>query len=300
MAIWNLGSINRDLVYELVDLPQPGETTLAYGKLEFLGGKGANISVAAARAGAHVCHIGAVGVDGIWAADRLLEYGVDTRHVARVEVATGEAIIALDGSGENQIILFAGANLAIPVDNIRTALLSARPRDVLVVQNETSAQLEALQFGQKRDLRNGYVAAPFDEGALSAALPYIDVLIMNEIEAVQFAESTGALLEDLPVEDVIVTRGARGVHWFNATSGESLDFPARPVDVVDTTGAGDTFAGFLLAGLDRGLPMTQAISQGIVAASLMVTRRGTADVIPDRKEVQDILWQDGRSNEDFV
>ena len=103
MTIWNLGSINADMIYDVSHLPGPGETLAADRLARFLGGKGANMSVAAARAGAQVAHVGAIGPDGRWAFDRLTEYGVDTRHIAEVDIPTGHAIIAVDAQGENNI-----------------------------------------------------------------------------------------------------------------------------------------------------------------------------------------------------
>ena len=116
MALWNLGSINADLFYSVPHLPGPGETLASTNHRKGLGGKGANISVAAARAAARVFHIGAVGNDGKWASDLLLEYGVDPRFIAVSDTATGHAIIATDADGENNIILYPGANQDISRD----------------------------------------------------------------------------------------------------------------------------------------------------------------------------------------
>ncbi|MDE4098061.1 ribokinase [Phaeobacter gallaeciensis] len=287
MAIWNLGSINADMVYALPHLPVAGETLAASGLDQFLGGKGANMSVAAARAGSHVCHIGAVGADGRWAVDRLLEYGVDTRHIAQIDTPTGHAIIAVDQDGENQIILFPGANRAISPDQIGQALSAASAGDILVMQNETNLQVDAARMGRDLGLRVAYAAAPFDAAAVAAVLPHLDLLFLNAVEARQLQDATGNPPEALGVEDVIVTLGAEGARHFHGTTGAVQDIPALPVTPVDTTGAGDTFTGYVLAGLDRGMPMAQAMAQASRAAALMVTRHGTADVIPDLKEVQD-------------
>jgi len=286
MAIWNLGSINADMIYAVPHLPGPGETLAATGFERFLGGKGANMSVAAARAAAHVRHIGAVGPDGGWAVERLMEYGVDTRHIRRVEVATGHAIVAVEPGGENQIVIYPGANRAISEDAIRAALAEAAAGDTLLIQNETSGQELAARIGRDLGLRVCYAAAPFDADAVQAVLPYLDFLILNAVEAAQLEQATGLAPQALPVRDVIVTLGADGARHFDTDKGASRDFPAVPVTPVDTTGAGDTFTGYVLAGLDRGMPMAQAIAQAMRAAAIMVTRHGTADVIPDLKDVQ--------------
>ncbi|WP_050604635.1 ribokinase [Ruegeria sp. 6PALISEP08] len=286
MTIWNLGSINADMVYDLPHLPAPGETLAALGLDRFLGGKGANMSVAAARAGSRVSHIGAVGQDGRWAKDRLTEYGVDTLFISEVDLPTGHAIIAVDAEGENLIILYPGANHALDVSHLGQALSSANTGDLLILQNETNAQVEAAQLGHRLGLTVCYAAAPFQAQAVKAVLPYLDFLILNEVEAEQLRQETGLSASDMPVRHVIVTLGSKGARYLQQGS-DPVEFAAHKVQAVDTTGAGDTFTGYVLAGMDRGMPMEQAILQANRAAALMVMRHGTADVIPDLKEVRD-------------
>lgn len=287
MAIYNLGSINVDNVYRVPHLVAPGETLAATAFSQGLGGKGANMSVAAARGAAHVLHIGAVGPDGIWASDRLLEYGVDTRHIARVTEPTGHANICVDDTGENEIILFAGANRAITQDMIGAALAEASPGDSFITQNETSGQPFAVEMARKLGLRVVYAAAPFDVEAVNAVMEHLDLLVLNAVEAEQLSAQTGSDIGSLPVSDTIVTMGSKGSKWISRGTAPHV-FPALDVTPVDTTGAGDTFTGYLIAGIDRGMPMAQAINLATQAAALMVTRVGTADVIPDLKELQDM------------
>ncbi|GAA6209725.1 ribokinase [Cognatishimia sp. WU-CL00825] len=287
MAIYNLGSINADLFYQVPHLPGPGETLAAKGMHKGLGGKGANMSVAAARAAALVSHIGAVGSDGTWARQRLLEYGVDTRHIAVLAHSpTGHAIINVDQEGENAIVLLPGANHEITNNAIGKALSESARGDTLLIQNETNNQAYAAQMGRDLAMFVAYAAAPFDSDAVQAVLPMLDFLILNEVEAEQLTAATGLSPQDLPVADIVITLGAKGCRWINTQKRTQQDFPAFLVDVVDTTGAGDTFTGYLLAGLDRGMPMEQAILLAMRAGALMVMRQGTADVIPDLKEVQ--------------
>lgn len=284
MAIWNLGSINADIVYTVPHIPAPGETLASTNRSVFLGGKGANMSVAVARAGAHVHHIGAVGSDGGWAVERLMEYGVDTRHISRINADTAQAIIAVDAQGENTIILHPGANILIPRDAMEQALTQAETGDTLIFQNETCLQLEAAKLAKTLGLRVGYAAAPFDADAVKAVIPYLDFLILNEVEAEQLKAATGQAPEDLGIKDVIVTLGSKGATWFGDEG--AVDVAAYPVTPIDTTGAGDTFTGYVLAGLDRGQPMLQAMKTASKAGALMVTRNGAADAIPDLAEVQ--------------
>jgi ribokinase len=287
MTIFNLGSINADLVYRLPHLPQPGETLASTGFSRGLGGKGANMSVAAARAAARCVHIGAVGADGAWMIERLLEYGVDTRHVETVVGPSGHAVIMVDDAGENAIVLHPGANRALE-PALLEALDEGGAGDIFLFQNETSLQKEAAERALDRGMRVVHAAAPFDAAAVTAVLPTLDMLILNAVEAEQLSAATGLRLTALPVRDVIVTRGPEGCDWHDADAGTVRHFDALPVTPVDTTGAGDTFTGYLLAGLDRGMPMAQAIGLATKAAALMVTRHGTADVIPDLREVQDL------------
>lgn len=285
--IWNLGSINADKFYHLTHLPAAGETISAGRFHQGLGGKGANMSVAAARAAARVAHVGAVGPDGKWAVDRLLEYGVDTRHIARVDVATGHANINIDALGENNIVLFGGANHEITDQMIGAALSEASNGDFLLMQNETNGQVYAATTAKALGLRFAYAAAPFSTKAVQAVMGQIDLLVLNEVEAAQLQEATGQRLEDLPIDEILVTLGSEGCKWVSNKGKSVENYPAYRVEVLDTTGAGDTFTGYLLAGLDRGMEMAQAIDLAMRAGALMVSREGTADVIPDLKEIQD-------------
>jgi ribokinase len=284
MAIWNLGSINADYVYSVPHIPAPGETLAATDRKVFLGGKGANMSVAAARAAAQVKHIGAIGTDGAWAKQRLLEYGVDTTHITTLDTETAHAIIAVDAHSENMIILHPGANVEIPQAILQSALSQAQTGDWFITQNETNLQRTGTQLAKKMGLKVAYAAAPFDAERVKAVLEYLDFLILNEVEAEQLKQATGQDPADLGVTDVIVTLGADGADWYHRDGKQHFD--AIAVEPVDTTGAGDTFTGYVIAGLDRGLTMEQAINQALKAGALMVTRHGTADVIPDLSEVK--------------
>ena len=287
MTIYNLGSINIDMVYQVPHLPAPGETLAAKSYSQGLGGKGANMSVAAARAGARTRHIGAVGTDGRWAVERLLEYGVDVEHITEVSEVTGHAIISVDDSAENSIVLWPGANYRLEVDQIGAALAEADTGDTLLMQNETTGQLVAAQIAKDLGFSIVYAAAPFEADTVKMLLPYIDLLFLNEIEAGQLETAIGKPINALEVPNVIVTLGADGCRWYANFLGLETDFDAIKVEPIDTTGAGDTFTGYVVAGLDRGMPMAQAIKLATQASALMVTRLGTADVIPDLKDIQD-------------
>ena len=288
MTVFCLGSINIDHVYRLPALPQAGETLTAVSHTPGLGGKGVNQSVAALRAGAEVVHIGAVGQGDAWILAQLTAHGIALDWIARVAQGTGHAIVAVDDAGENQIIIHSGANLAQDPAMIDAALATARPGDSLLLQNETSHQVEAAQAARARGMMVFYSAAPFALAPLRAVLPHVTHLLVNAGEADALVKATGTALPDQPVEAVIVTRGAQGAEWISA-GAEPLFTPAFPVTPVDTTGAGDCFAGSLAAALGRGASPAQALRYAAAAAALQVTRPGAAPAMPDRAQVERFL-----------
>ena len=283
MAIWNLGSINIDHVYRLDHLPRPGETLAARSYVQGLGGKGANQSIAAARAGAITHHIGAMGTGDDWVVDRLKNAGVCTADIGRLPgQATGHAIILLDSQAENAIVIHPGANRAITRPMLEKSLAALKPQDTLLIQNETGCQVEAARIARKAGARVIYSAAPFDIGAVRAMLPFATILAMNAGEA---DELFAAMPGDLPVQGLLITRGGDGAEYRDLTTGIVHRQAAFPVKPVDTTGAGDTFAGYFAAALDRGDPVPAALRLAAGAAALKVTRPGAGDAIPGIEEV---------------
>lgn len=287
MTIWNVGSINIDHFYSVPHIPQPGETLAATDYDQGLGGKGANMAVACARAGAHSSLIAAVGTNGGWAVERLAKYGVETEHVTTTRHPTGHAIITRASDGENAITLFPGANMAITPTQVETALGTAQENDWLLLQNETNLQRESAQIARSRGLRIAYAAAPFDATATAEILPLIDLLILNEIEAHQLEQALSRRIETVFVPHIIITLGANGAR--HLSGGIEQNIAPIKVDPIDSTGAGDTFTGYLIALLDQGISMSEALRIANAAGALMVTRKGTADVIPTRAETDDFL-----------
>lgn len=283
MAIWNLGSINIDHVYRLDHLPRPGETLAATSYAQGLGGKGANQSIAAARAGAITHHLGAMGPGDDWVIGRLADRGVCTADIARLPgQVTGHANILLDRQAENAIVIHPGANRAIPPALLERSLSAIKPQDTLLVQNETSCQVEAARIARAAGARVIYSAAPFDIDAVRAILPHATILAMNAVEAeALFA----ALPGDLPVAGLLITRGAQGAEYRDLATGAVHRQAAFAVNPVDTTGAGDTFTGYFAAALDRGDTVPAALRLAAGAAALKVTRQGAGEAIPGLEEV---------------
>lgn len=284
MTIYCLGSINADVTYRVARLPLPGETIVAETVGRGLGGKGANQSASAARAGAKVVHIGRIGADGAWCLAELTGFGVDCSHVSQAEGPSGHAIIHVDAAGENMITVFAGANTEQNMGRIDAALAEAVPGDWLVLQNETSHQEAAARLAHGKGLRVAYSAAPFDAEALRHVLPYVSLLLLNEGEFAALGAAHIALPEGCAI---VVTQGAAGAMW--RQGDVSLDQPGFAVDAVDSTGAGDCFAGYLVAGLDAGASPEAALQRATAAAAISVTRPGAANALPARDEVTRFL-----------
>ena len=204
-----------------------------------------------------------------------------------VDTPTGHANIHVDAAGDNNIVLYPGANNAITGQMIGAALSGASAGDFLLMQNETCGQAYAARTGKALGLRFVYAAAPFSAEAVQAVMDHIDLLVLNAVESAQLGEALGVGMEDLPIDDIVITLGAEGCKWVSNTGKRVEEYPAYRIDVIDTTGAGDTFTGYLVAALDRGMTMPDAIDLALRAGALMVSREGTADVIPDLKDIQD-------------
>ena len=289
MTIYNLGSVNIDHFYQVPHLPREGETVAARTLSRGLGGKGTNQSVAAALCGSDVVHIGAVGSDGLWAKERLASFGVDVENLCVLDGATGHAIIQVDPDAHNMITIFPGANVEQELQAVSVALDRAGSADTLLLQNETSHQVETAVLAAGRGMRIIYSAAPFDPEAVAQVLPHITILAMNAVEAEQLGRAMGCSLADLKVPEILVTFGDKGAYWRDQKTGARVDVPGFAVDAVDTTGAGDTFLGYFASGLDLGFPVEPSLLHAAAAAAIKVTRAGTADAIPGIVEVKTFL-----------
>jgi len=286
-----LGSANLDLVLSVAVLPGAGETVLASGHERHPGGKGLNQAVASARAGAVTAMIGTVGQDD--AGRQLLatmeEAGIDTCAVARVDAPSGTALIVVQATGENTIVVDAGANATMTALSAEGRSVIERS-SVLVMQLEValSAVAEAAALARSAGstvVLNASPAQPLDESLLSL----VDVLVVNEHEAVALtgvADPVEAAMElTHRVADVVVTLGARGaVHV--AGDGRPTRTAGVRADPVDATGAGDTFVGFLAAALAGGDPMPLAVRRAVTAGALCVEAAGAVPSIPTRTSVE--------------
>jgi ribokinase len=288
------GSINLDLIFAVDHLPAPGETVLGPSMRVEPGGKGANQGVAAARDGAAVAFVGAVGQDALapQALALLRDAGVDLSRVAALDTSTGAASICVDRDGRNQIAVASGANLRARADQVETGLLV--PSATLLVQAETdlgqtAALIRAAKGCGARIVLNLAPAAPLAGDALRA----VDVLVVNETEGAwlgtQLGAGTGAasLSAALSGTQVVVTMGGSGLEA--ATRAGTFRLAVHPVAVVDTTAAGDCFCGVLAAALDRGETLQAAVCRANVAAALACSRAGSQASLPLRHETDAAL-----------
>jgi len=289
LDVINVGSLNLDFVYQVDHFAVPGETQSARQFDLHIGGKGLNQSIALARAGLNVAHVGAIGSDGNILLNALKEDDVDTTFVHFSEKRSGHAIIQVVKSGQNAIIIQGGANQTLTPEQLEDALNHFRPK-ALVLQNETNLMKETLLLAKQRGLKIFYNPAPLIPDTKKFPLHVVDVLIVNEIEAEALTSEVGpekqlhALRKHChPKTLCVLTMGSEGV-WV-LESDTPRHFDAYPVEkVVDTTGAGDTFIGFFMAGLLHGMPLDKAVKQGMKAASICITRAGAAASIPSSIE----------------
>jgi ribokinase len=289
-----VGSINVDLIVGVAHLPSPGETVLGSRFVEQNGGKSANQAVAAARAGAAVTMLGAVGDDdlGRRALAGLAAAGVDVAHCAVVvDEHTGLALIVVDEAGENQIAVASGANARLDGDLIRSAVASLAPAPgavcLLGFEVGDEAVLEAARWASGVGLR--LVLDPAPARALSAALLRCEpVLTPNEVEAEALSgetdpEAAARALQARTGAPVVVTMGAEGALLFDGRVAEHLLAPR--VETVDTTGAGDALDGILAAELARGTALREALRMAITGAALKTTVAGAQAGLPTREEI---------------
>ena len=296
-----VGSVSADLTAFSARPPEPGETLRGDSFSLALGGKGANQAVAAARAGASTSFIACVGDDtfGTMVTRELVDAGVGVAKLRPVPGETGIAPIRVDASGENSIVIVPGANDALDeatvVQGIRD---SAATSSVLLTQLETPARLTASILRSARDagittILDPAPAAPLDEEVWGL----VDLVTPNETEARMLtgvvvdsearAVEAGRWFLARGVGAVLVTRGGDGTTLVTPERAET--FPVIEVDAVDTTAAGDAFAGALGAALAGGRSLEAAIRFGAAAGALAVSKRGASPSIPTAAEIEELL-----------
>lgn len=263
-----VGSVNLDTVFTVTALPAPGETALSSQPSTHPGGKGANQAVAAARAGATVSFVGAVGDDdaGMRLRRHLQANGVGTDGLTTVPGPSGSAVITVDPSGENTIVVAPGANGALTLGAGQRELIAACEVLLLQLEIPLSTATEAARLARAGGATVILNASPAG-GDLTKLAALIEVVVVNETESAQFAH---------PVPHRVVTLGARGARYTGADG--TVEMPAPVVDAVDTSGAGDVFAGVLATGWPGG--MARALRRACTAGALSTLTPGAGDCAP--------------------
>lgn len=291
-----VGSLNMDMVVRTPHLPNMGETVIGSDFRNYPGGKGANQAVAAARLGAQVKLVGRVGADsfGDILLDTLAQAGVDTTHVVQLEnTASGVAFITVDDGGQNTIVVASGANGSLSPEDVSAAESAFSGASVLLVQLECplAAVERAIQLAKRHGAQ--VVLNPAPAQLLDASLlKRVDYLIPNQTELALLAgqdsiQSAIRVLHEHGVGRLVVTMGSEGALVVDGEFQEQV--PTYPVQVVDTTAAGDAFAGAFAVGLTEGLSILQAAVWGNAAGALAVTRSGAQPSLPTRGEFERFL-----------
>jgi len=290
MKILNFGSLNIDYVYTVDHFVKPGETESSDRMETFCGGKGLNQSIALAKAGAQVFHAGKVGKEGEMLKSCLMDNGVDTTFLSVSEGPGGHAVIQVDSSGQNCILLYGGANREITVAEVDVVIRSFGRGDILLLQNETNLGSYIIETAFHQGMRIALNPSPMDQTIRALPLHLVEWLILNEVEGESISGSRNPediavrILEEYPEIRVVLTLGKQGVLYKDKKKEYRQGI--YPVEVVDTTAAGDTFTGYFLACVSEGLDYRDALVKASIASALCVSKKGAANSIPSRDEVE--------------
>ena len=284
MQVLNIGSLNIDIVYRVPHIVRPGETLASCSVSKHAGGKGLNQSSALARAGVKTAHSGAIGQDGMFLKELLEKEGVECTDIAVLaDEPTGCAIIQVADDGENSIILLHGTNFCVTPDIVRKALEKMPENSIVLLQNEISSLKECIEIASAMKMRIFFNPSPMDESLGDLPLESIDTFLVNENESRELKALAGRRIADC---NVLTTFGADGAEYCGR-DGEVIRIAAVKADnVVDTTGAGDTFTGYFIASLVQGKNPEEAMKTAAAASALAVSRHGAAESIPYMKELE--------------
>lgn len=291
MKILNFGSLNIDRTYEVDQFVQAGQTVCAFNYQEFLGGKGLNQSVALARAGASVYHIGVIGHDGGDLKEALIDNHIDTTYLWEVEEHSGHTVIQIDSTGENAILFEAGSNFSLSREMIDQVFENFRDEDVLVLlQNEVSN----VDYIIGQAARDGHPIAfnpsPMNQKVLDLPLHLVDYFLINETEGqaltqkAKRADIYREMAELYPGASILLTLGSAGARLYD--QGHHYAVEAVKTQPVDTTGAGDTFTGYFLSGLMKNENWDDILQKAAAASSIAISKKGAVESIPGREEVE--------------
>lgn len=284
------GSLNIDRTYSVEHFVSAGET-LSASKMElFCGGKGFNQAVALARAGRQVYMAGAVGADGQMLLDALEADGIDSRYLKRTAGASGHAVIQVDPQGQNCILILAGANGELSREDVDRVLANFEKGDLIVLQNELPIGPYILEQAAKKGMVTALNPSPCDGRIAEYDLRLVDYLLVNEVEGQAITGCTepeqilDRLHGDYPNMHVVLTLGSQG-SCYCGPEGKHIPCGIFKTHAVDTTAAGDTYAGYFLAEMTAQGDAAAAMKLAAVASGISVSRKGASPSIPKRPEV---------------
>ena len=289
MKIYNLGSLNIDYVYSVEHFVGAGETLASDNMQIFPGGKGLNQSIALSRAGSNVIHGAILGSDGEFLKQIMFDSGVDISRIKSVKHPSGHAIIQVDKSGQNSILLYGGTNIEIDREYIEQFLSDANENDILVLQNEISNLSVAFEIAIKHKMQIVFNPSPFDETIHDLPLQHVKWWFCNETEGEALFGSSNpeeiaeSFIQKYHDSNLILTLGENGCIFKNADT--FIRQPIYETVVIDTTAAGDTFTGYFISAVSCGKDIEYALKIASKASSVTVSRKGAAVSIPYNNEI---------------
>lgn len=284
MKILNFGSINKDFFYSVNDFVKPGETISSIRYNVKIGGKGLNQSVGISKAGQKIYHAGIINKDDTFILDKLKKWNINCENILLSNNPTGHAIIQVDKKGENSIIIHGGANHDVDIKFIKSVLSKFDSGDILVLQNEINNIKEIIDRAHHKKMKIVFNPAPFNNEILSYDLNKISTLILNQTEgeALSKEKKPDGILKVLNSKfnntEIILTLGEKGSLY--SFKDELLKIKAHKLDTVDTTGAGDTFIGYYVAGIASEKSKKDNLNRASEAAAIATTKLGGAESIP--------------------
>ena len=284
MKILNFGSINKDFFYSVNDFVKPGETISSLRYNVKIGGKGLNQSVGISKAGQKIYHAGIINKDDTFILDKLKKWNINCENILLSNNPTGHAIIQVDKKGENSIIIHGGANHDVDIKFIKSVLSKFDSGDILVLQNEINNIKEIIDRAHHKKMKIVFNPAPFNNEILSYDLNKISTLILNQTEgeALSKEKKPDGILKVLNSKfnntEIILTLGEKGSLY--SFKDELVKIKAHKLDTVDTTGAGDTFIGYYVAGIASEKSKKDNLNRASEAAAIATTKLGGAESIP--------------------
>ena len=293
----NIGSLCIDRVYKVPKIAAQGETVTSSSWATFSGGKGLNQSIAAAKAGVSVEHVGCVGADGDGLIAELRKAGISSRFVNVGGAPSGHAVIQVDDGGRNSIVISAGANRQIDSELMQDAILRLEDTDWLLLQNETNGIAEAIELAAQEGKKVAINIAPADERMFDYPLSKVALIIVNELEAMALSSKPSpqlafdSLIKAYPEIDIVLTLGEEGVWSYRAKDSARKGMGSFNIDATDETAAGDSFIGYLMATLVAGRDLHESITLASAAGALATTIAGAVDSIPSLDAVKTLAGE---------